>query len=81
MHLSVSLWGALVSFVKNKDGTLRLCVEFSQSNKVTMKNKYTLPRIYDLFDHLRGSKVCSKVDKVRVSSGRIKEEEISKTTF
>jgi hypothetical protein len=47
---SVSPWGAPVLFVKMKDGTLRLCIDFRQLNKVTVKNKYPLPRINDLFD-------------------------------
>ena len=50
---SVSPWGALVLFVKNKDGTLRLCIDYRQLNKVTVKNKYPLPRIDDLFDQMR----------------------------
>ena len=50
IHPSVSPWGALVLFVKNKDGTLRLCIDFRQLNKVTVKNKYPLPMIDDLFD-------------------------------
>ena len=48
---STSLWGAPVLFVK-KDGSLRLCIDYRQLNKVTIKNKYPLPRIYDLFDQL-----------------------------
>ena len=47
---SVSPWGAPVLFVKKKDGTLRLCVDYKQLNKMTMKNKYLLPRIDDLFN-------------------------------
>ena len=47
---SVSPWGGLVLFVKKKDGTLRLCIDYRQLNKVTIKNKYPLPRIDDLFD-------------------------------
>jgi hypothetical protein len=47
---SVSPWGDLVLFVKKKDGTLRLCIDFRQLNKVTVKNKYSFPRINDLFD-------------------------------
>jgi hypothetical protein len=47
---NMSPWGAPVLFVKKKDGTLRLCIDFRQLNKVTVKNKYPLPRIDDLFD-------------------------------
>ena len=59
---SVSPWGAPVLFVKKKDGTLRLCIDYRHLNKVTMKNKYHLPRIDDLFDQMRGAKVFSKID-------------------
>ena len=54
---SVSPWGAPVLFVKNKDGTMRLCIDYRELNKVTIKNKYPLPRIDDLFDQLHGEKV------------------------
>ena len=47
---SVSPWGAPVLFVKKKDGTMRLCIDYKQLNKITIKNKYLLPRIDDLFD-------------------------------
>ena len=50
VRLSVSPWGATVLFVKKKDGTLRMCIDYRQINKVTVKNKYPLPRIEDLFD-------------------------------
>ena len=50
---SVSPWGAPVLFMKNKDGTLRMCINYRQINKVTVKNKYPLPRIEDLFDQLK----------------------------
>src|ERR1700722_10640859 len=59
---SVSPWGARVLFVKKKDGTLRLCIDYIQLNKVTIKNKYPLPRIDDLFDQLGGASIFSKID-------------------
>jgi hypothetical protein len=79
---SVSPWGAPVLFVKKKDRTLRLCIDYRQLNKMTVKNKYPLPRINDLFDQVGGAKIFSKLD---LRSGyhqvRIKDEDISKTTF
>jgi hypothetical protein len=79
---SVSTWGAPVLFVKKKDGTLILCIDFRQLNKVTVKNKYPLPRIDDLFYQFKDAKIFSKID---LRSGyhqvRIKEEDISKTSF
>jgi hypothetical protein len=59
---SVSPWGAPTLFVKKKDGTLRLCIDYRQLNKMTIKNKYPLPRIDDLFDQLRGATIFSKID-------------------
>jgi hypothetical protein len=58
---SVSLWGAPSLFVKKKDGTLRLCIDYRKLNKMTIKNKYPLPRIDDLFDQLRGDTILSKI--------------------
>jgi hypothetical protein len=82
IHPSVSPWGAPVLFVKKKDGTLRLCIDFRQLNKVTIKNKYHLPRIDDLFDQLKGENIFSKIE---LRSGyhqvRIREEDTSKKTF
>ena len=49
-------------FVKKKDGTLRLCVDYRKLNKMTVKNKYLLPRIDDLFDQLKGTSVFSKIN-------------------
>ena len=74
IKMSVSPWGAPVLFVKNKDGTLRLCIDCRQLNKVTMKNKYPLLRIDDLFDQMKGAKVFSKIDlRSRYHHVRIKE--------
>ena len=74
--------GAPVLFVKKKDGTLRLCIDFRQLNKVTVKNKYTLSRIDDLFDQLKGMKIFLKIDlKSGYHQVRIKNEGINKTAF
>ena len=62
IHSSVSPWGAPLLFVKKKDGTLRLCVDYRQLNKMTVKNKYSLPKIDDLFDQLKGASVFLKID-------------------
>jgi hypothetical protein len=62
IHLSSSLWGAPVIFVSKNDGTQRLCVDYRALNEVTIKNKYPLPRIDDLFDQLCGACVFSKID-------------------
>jgi hypothetical protein len=59
---SVPPWGAPVLFVKKKDGTLRLCIDYRQLNKVTIKNKYPFPRIDDLFNQLGGASIFSKID-------------------
>ena len=76
---SVSPWGAPVLFIKRKNGTLRLCIDYRQINKVTIKNKYPLPRIDDLFDQLQGTSVFLKID---LRSGyhqlKIKELDIQK---
>jgi hypothetical protein len=79
---TVSPWGAPILFFKKKDRTLRLCIDFRQLNKYTIKNKYSLPRIDDLFDQLSGAKIFSKIDlRPGYHEVRIKEEDIHKTTF
>jgi hypothetical protein len=79
---SMSPWGAPILFMKKKDGILRLCIDYWQLNKVTIKNKYPFPRIDDLFDQLGGVSIFSKID---LRSGyhqfRIKGEDIHKTAF
>ena len=59
---SVSPWGVVVLFVKKKDGKIRLCIDYRQLNKFIVKNKNPFPRIDDLFDEMRGTKVFSKID-------------------
>ena len=79
---SVSPWGAPVLFVKNKDDTLRMCIDYRQLNKVMMKNKYPLPRIEDLFYQLKGVGVFSKIDlRSRYYQLRVKEVDVPKTAF
>ncbi|KAI3470676.1 hypothetical protein Pfo_027339 [Paulownia fortunei] len=79
---SYSPWGAPVLFVKKKDGTLRLCIDYRELNKITVKNKYPLPRIDDLFDQLQGASVFSKIDlRFGYHQLKIKEEDIPKTAF
>ena len=79
---SVSPWGAPVLFVKKKDGSLRLCMDYRELNRVTVKNKYPLPRIDDLFDQLVGATVFSKIDlRSRYHQLKIKLEDVPKTAF
>jgi hypothetical protein len=79
---STSPWAAPVLFVEKKDGTRRICIDYRALNKVTIKNKYPLPRIEDLFDPVRGASVFSKID---LRSGyhqlRIQPSDIPETTF
>ncbi|GJZ22465.1 putative reverse transcriptase domain-containing protein [Tanacetum coccineum] len=79
---STSPWGAPVLFVKKKDGSFRMCIDYRELNKLTIKNRYPLPKINDLFDQLQGSSVYSKIN---LRSGyhqlRVRDEDIPKTAF
>ncbi|GKA56193.1 putative reverse transcriptase domain-containing protein [Tanacetum coccineum] len=79
---STSPWGAPVLFVKKKDGSFRMCIDYRELNKLTVKNRYPLPRIDDLFDQLYGLSIYSKIN---LRSGyhqlRVRDEDIPKTAF
>jgi hypothetical protein len=79
---SVSPWGAPVISIRNKDGSLRLCIDYRQLNKAMIKNQYPLPRIDDLFNQMKGATLFSNIV---LRSGyhqlRIKEDDVPKTTF
>nr|GFA22189.1 retrotransposon protein [Tanacetum cinerariifolium] len=79
---SVSPWGAPVLFVKKKDGSMRLFIDYHNLNHVTIRNRYPLPQIDDLFDQLQGVKFFSKIDlKSGYHQLRVKEQDIPKTAF
>ncbi|GJZ64625.1 putative reverse transcriptase domain-containing protein [Tanacetum coccineum] len=79
---STSPWGAPVLFVKKKDGSFRMCIDYKELNKLTVKNRYPLPRIDDLFDQLQGSSVYSKIDlRLGYHQLRVRDEDIPKTAF
>ncbi|GKB41388.1 putative reverse transcriptase domain-containing protein [Tanacetum coccineum] len=79
---SHSPWGELVLFVKKKDGSLHMCIDYRELNKLTIKNCYPLPRIDDLFDQLQGSHYFSKIDLQSVYHQlRVHEDDIPKTAF
>ncbi|CAH1418426.1 unnamed protein product [Lactuca virosa] len=79
---SSSPWGAPILFVRKKDGSHRMCIDYRELNKLTVKNRYPLPRIDDLFDQLQGTSWFSKID---LRSGyhqvRVREEDVEKTAF
>jgi hypothetical protein len=82
IHPNSSPWGTPILFIEKKDGTQQMCVDYRSLNKVTIKNKYTLPWIEDLFDQMKGASVFSKID---LRSGchqlRIRESDILKIAF
>jgi hypothetical protein len=82
IHPSASPWGAPIIFVPKKDGTQRMCVDYYSLNEVTIKNKYPLPRIDDLFDQLKGACVFSKIDlRSGYHQQKIRASDIPKTVF
>ena len=69
-------------FVKKKDKALRLCIDYRQLNRVTIKNRYPFPRIDDLFDQMRGARVYSKIDlRIGYLQLRVRETDFPKTAF
>ena len=82
VRLSTSPWGVSVLFVKKNDGSLRLCIDCRELNKVTIRNQCPLPRIDDIFYQLQGARVFLKID---LRSGyhqlKIRSEDVPKTTF
>ncbi|GJU78206.1 putative reverse transcriptase domain-containing protein [Tanacetum coccineum] len=79
---SSSPWGAPILFVKKKDGSFRMCIDYRELNKLTIKNRYPLPMIDDLFDQLQGSQFFSKIDlRFGYHQLRVHEDDIPKTAF
>ena len=79
---SHTLWGGPILFVKKKDGSLRLYIDYKGLNKVTIKNKYPLPRIDDVFDQLAGSRVFSRIDpRSGYHQLKVRAKDIPKTAF
>lgn len=78
----MSPWGASVLFVKKKDSTMRLCIDYTQLNVVTIKKKYPIPHIDDLFDQLKGTCIYSKINlRSRYHQLGVEESDIQKTAF
>jgi hypothetical protein len=79
---SASPWGSPVLFVDKRDGTIRLCGDYRKLNDVTIKNKYPLPKIEDLFDQMNGDRVFSKIDlRTGYHQLKVRESDIPKTAF
>ncbi|XP_071683425.1 uncharacterized protein [Lolium perenne] len=79
---SASPWGSPVIFVDKRDGTIRLCVDYRKLNEMTIKNKYPLPKIEDLFDQMNGARVLSKIDlRTGYHQLKVRESDIPKTAF
>ncbi|GKF45751.1 putative reverse transcriptase domain-containing protein, partial [Tanacetum coccineum] len=79
---SSSPWGSLVLFVKKKDGSFRMCIDYRELNKLTIKNRYPIPKIDDMFDQLQGSQYFSKIDlRSRYNQLRVYEDNIPKTAI
>ncbi|GJU40250.1 putative reverse transcriptase domain-containing protein, partial [Tanacetum coccineum] len=79
---SSSPWGAPILFVKKKDGSFRMCIDYRELNRLTVKNRYPLPRVDDLFDQLQGSQFFSKIDlRTGYHQLRVHEDDIPKTAF
>ena len=79
---SASPWGSPIIFVDKRDGTTRLCVDYRKLNDVTIKNKYPLPKIEDLFDQMNGARVFSKIDlRTGYHQLKIRDSDIPKTAF
>jgi len=79
---SASPWGAPVLYIRKKDGSLRLCIDYRGLNRATVKNKYPLPSIDDLFDQLAGAVVFSKIDlRTGYHQLKIKQDDVPKIAF
>ena len=79
---STSLWGTPILFVKKKDGSMRMCIDYRELNKVAIKNRYPFPGIDDLLDQLQGAHVFSKINlRLGYHQVRVKEEDIPKIAF
>lgn len=82
IHPSSSTWGAPILFVKKKDGSMRMCIVYRELNKRTVKNKYPLPRIDDLFDQLQGASYFSMIDlRPGYHKLKVREEDVARTAF